>query len=757
MSKRSSSESEARGAFQACLDFPALLKGGRTAAHWMADGRFWFVEGAPSNSCIQVFDVKSGAVQPLFDVQRVRKALQRAIGREPPYKGLPFETFTPTPDGRVAFSFEGEDFLLSSAGDEVTRPTKASSIELAVGTDLKARTTPRTFLQSSYFHGVFPATEMLSPDGRWFAGIQGCNLYLRSTADGRIQQITDDGESGCAWDIETPRVGLGPNGSFVQHGVNPWSPDGLRLFVTRFDKRGTGEITRTRLLKRTDEVERLHWTRSGDKFPEIVPYVMYAMDRRILRLEVDTQDRMLVFLGWDTSGEQLYFVQFSRDMKSATVSAVDALTGKTRALFSERGDTFIRIQHELFWARSGCTLLPGGLGFLWESERDGWKHLYHYDMQGHLVARVTEGEWPMVDVQAVDPHTKQVYFTAHHDERRPYDIHLCRVALAGGSIERLTEEQGAHEVQMAPDFSAFIDTVSRPDAPPFSVVRNSTGKAVHRFAPMDISALEEIGWTAPEEFCVKAADGETDLWGVLSKPRDFDPGKSYPIIEYIYAGPQLPWASHAFPSGGTGMWALTQALPQLGYISVVLDSRGTPGRSKAFHDVVFKEWRRHVTADHAAALRGLAKDRPWMDLRRVGIWGHSWGGYFTFACMIDAPEIYRAGVCSAPGFDPYDLFIYEPYLDGVPGSHNRAAYEDARVYGDAPRLEGKLLILAGSDDMGVWQGSVKMSNALIEAGKDHEFVMLPEQHHSFATLHERYAIEKMVKHFNRYVRDAQED
>lgn len=146
-----------------------------------------------------------------------------------------------------------------------------------------------------------------------------------------------------------------------------------------------------------------------------------------------------------------------------------------------------------------------------------------------------------------------------------------------------------------------------------------------------------------------------------------------------------------------------------------------------------------------------------MDLRRVGIWGHSWGGYFTFACMIDAPEIYRAGVCSAPGFDPYDLFIYEPYLDGVPGPHNKAAYEDAQVYRDAPRLEGKLMILAGSDDVGVWQGSVKMSNALIEAGQDHEFVMLPEQHHSFATLHERYAIAKMVKHFNQYVRDAQKD
>jgi dipeptidyl aminopeptidase/acylaminoacyl peptidase len=205
------------------------------------------------------------------------------------------------------------------------------------------------------------------------------------------------------------------------------------------------------------------------------------------------------------------------------------------------------------------------------------------------------------------------------------------------------------------------------------------------------------------------------------------------------------------------MWALTQALPQLGYVCVVLDSRGTPERSKDFHDVVFKEWRRHVTADHATALKGLAQDRPWMDLRRVGIWGHSWGGYFTFACMVDAPDLYRAGVSSAPSYDPYDAFIYEPYLGGKPAAHNKAAYEDARLYRDAPGLKGKLLILAGSDDVSVWHSAAKMTNTLIEAGKDHEFVMLPGQHHAFATLHERYVIDKIVKHFNRYVRDALED
>src|ERR1700733_10109810 len=180
MSRRAghSSESEALDSFQACLDFPSLLKGGRIAAHWMADGRFWFVEGAPESTCIKVFDVRTGACDPLFDMERVRRGLRALIGRDPPYKGLPFDTFVQAPDGEAVFSFEGDDYRLSRSG-EVSRALKPSGIELATARDRKSRTTPRSFLQSSYFHGVFPATEVLSPDGRWFAGIRDFNLYLR--------------------------------------------------------------------------------------------------------------------------------------------------------------------------------------------------------------------------------------------------------------------------------------------------------------------------------------------------------------------------------------------------------------------------------------------------------------------------------------------------------------------------------------------------------------------------------------------------
>jgi dipeptidyl aminopeptidase/acylaminoacyl peptidase len=168
-------------------------------------------------------------------------------------------------------------------------------------------------------------------------------------------------------------------------------------------------------------------------------------------------------------------------------------------------------------------------------------------------------------------------------------------------------------------------------------------------------------------------------------------------------------------------------------------------------DAAYKDWRRHLTADHAGALKNLGKDRPWMDLGRVGIWGFSWGGYTTLACLLDEPEVYRAGVSSSPGYDPYSSFLYEPYLAGVPDAHNKAAYDDALMIGDVGKLQGRLMIVAGTNDVGVWHDVVKMSNALIEARKDHELVMMPGQGHGYGSLHETYYIDKLVGHFERHV------
>jgi dipeptidyl aminopeptidase/acylaminoacyl peptidase len=741
---------EGRAAFRAWLEPAKLIKGGRVAPIWIGANRFAFVAGGPDNTTIEVFDADAKKTSALFDVAKVRAAYKSQFGREAPGKGLPFDTLAPSPGG-FSVTVEGKPFTLSADGAGFSAPPQPDMMEQVFG---GAYALPEIYKRPHFWADSFPAPATLSPDGKWFASVRDHDIWLRSTLDGARVRLTFDGASLNSWDVESFRMGIAAGGQYAHYFTNPWSPTSYRLFVTRFDERGIKPWLRTRWGQASDEVEYTYMSRAGDRLPTTAPYVIDILKRSVVALDLPIEDRFLLPLGWSNDGASVFVAQISRDMSWAGVYRADAENGQAKLLFEEKVATFLRIQHDFVSGRSGCTLLPNGQGFLWESARDGWKHLHHYDSEGRHVRQLTSGKWPIVNVLHTDPVSGFVYFSAHHDEKRPYDIHICRVPLAGGKVQRLSEGKGSHDAQFAPDLSLFIDTVSCPDSPPQSTLRSASGEALHGFDAADISAWKEAGWTAPEQAVVKAADGETDLWTVVFKPRDFDASKSYPVIHHLYNGPQVAWTPHHFAAFPYRMGALSQAMTQLGYVVVFADSRGTPERSQAFQDAVYKEWRRHVTADHAAVLRNLAKDRPWIDLTRVGVWGHSWGGYYTFANLIDNPDLFRAGLCSAPGFDPYDAFIYEPYLGGAPSGENRAAYEDALLVNDAGKLQSELMIVAGSNDMSVWQGSVRMADALIRAGKDHEFVVMPAQFHGYTGAHDDYFIEKFVNFFDRTVKKA---
>lgn len=742
---------EQHAAFNSMLNYPALIKSARIAPNWLPDGRLWFSEGAPDQTKINAIDPSSAQVAPLFDIPTVRAAYQRALGIEAPYEGLPFDRIVPMPQGYMV-QINGKSFMLDASGETLTAVPEPSFTDNYTGTSPTLRTTPETYTRPGHFPDTPPVPEMMSPDGRWFSSIREHNLWLRSTVTGCREQITSDGNLLNSWDVESTRMAIGPGATPVFHTVSPWAPDGLKLLATKFDRTGVTPVTRTRYASRRDEVEELYFSRAGDRLSTTQPFVVHILDRRAVRIDVPVADRIYLPLGWREDGEAVYFAQFSRDMTWAGVYEADASNGDARLLVEEKGDSFIRIQHEVVLGRPGVTLLSGGRGFIWESERSGWTHFYHYAADGSFIRQLTSGDWAAVDIIAVDEGDEGfVYFSAHHDSARPYDVHICRVPLAGGKVERLSEGPGVHDAQFSPSKQFFIDTVSQPSSGPRSTLRRTTGEAIYQFDGTDLSPLEALGWLPPEEFSVKAADGETDLWGIVLKPRGFDPSKSYPVIEHIYGGPQIAWTPHHFPNFPIKQSTINWALPMLGYVVVILDSRGTPERSKAFHDVTYKEWRRHLTADHAAALRNLAADRPWMDLNRVGMWGHSWGGYSTIANLLDNPDLYKAGIASAPGIDPYDSFIYEPYLGGAPAAHNKTAYDDALLYTDATKLQGELMIVAGTNDVFVWHNAIKMSNALIEAGRQHDFVALPGQHHGYSTPHESYFIARLVEFFARHL------
>ena len=373
--------------------------------------------------------------------------------------------------------------------------------------------------------------------------------------------------------------------------------------------------------------------------------------------------------------------------------------------------------------------LSDGERFLWISERDGWDHIYLYGMDGRLIRRLTEGEWPVLGIVHVDEAAGHVYFTGHMEDERPYDTHLYRVSLDGGDVVRVTEGEGQHSATVSPSGAYIVDTHSSTSRPPRTEVRTSDGEFVYVVTEADVSALDELGWIPPEEFVVKAADGETDLYGVIYKPHDFDPDRKYPVIDYIYNGPFISWVPKTFTDGR----GLSQAaLAQLGFVVFMVDGRGTTERGKAFQDVAYRNFGRNEIPDHRAAMENAAATRPWMDLDRVGIHGGSWGGYMTVRALVLEPDFYDVGVAVNGVYDIHDqnAWAIEPYMDRP--WENPEGYEYGSSLRLADQLTAKLLLIHGTSDVNAtFSATMKLVEALIRAGKPHDLIVVPEQPHWF--------------------------
>jgi dipeptidyl aminopeptidase/acylaminoacyl peptidase len=396
----------------------------------------------------------------------------------------------------------------------------------------------------------------------------------------------------------------------------------------------------------------------------------------------------------------------------------------------------------------GKTLSPlffeDGKRFIWSSERDGWKHFYLFDIEGNLICQLTKGDFPVVDVTAIDEKEGWIYFTAHAEER-PYDTHLYRVDMNGGGFSRLTEGAGQHSIQFSPTYKFFLDNHSSIIRPPMAELRKADGTLVQTLSRANIDALKRMNWTPPEEFVVKAADQKTDLYGVLFKPCGFDPQKKYPVIDYIYNGPNRTHVPRTFTSS---LWP--RAMAQMGCIVLVVDGRGTPERGKAFQDVVYRNFGRHEIPDHKAALKELAKKRTYMDLSRVGLLGGSWGGYMTIRAMLMASNIYHVGIAYYPVADLYDHTKGVERYMGLP-EDNREGYEYASNIRLAKNLKGKLLLIAGTSDVNApFTATMKMADAFIKAEKSFDLIVIPEQNHSLRG-NGQYILEAARRYFKEHL------
>ena len=732
-------------------DLPDLVRGGRVVPAWSPDGQVLaWVDGTPQQRTAWQLNLESGERRPLSDLDRVRKGVTAATGRTPAGEGFPAESLAFIGARSVRLTGADGVFDLDLDTDEITALPVEGPIELHTGLAASARTTPRAFPLN---HGMLdpqPAAEVPSPDGSRMLGLAGSNLVVRSTYDGRSAAVTSDGTPEVEWRIDVTNPALAMLG--LAGPATCWAPNSTRVAAYRVDNRGVSTIPQVHWLGRQEEVVWRTAAKAGGVLERTTAHVVDVLSNRVVDLDLgDTTDRYVVLAGWTADSRQLVVCTFSRDCRSAKVLLADALTGATREVLAESSQTFVRIHHDIYFGqKTGLHLTPSTDRFVWLSERSGWQHLYLYDLEGRMLRQLTDGAWPVRDVVRVDDDA--VLFTACTDQSRPYDVQLCRVSLDGGDVQILTPGAGVHDVVPSPDGLHVLDTCSSPTEPAVTVLRRvADGSAVAELSRADIAGLQELGFRPPEPFTAVAADGETELWGVMYLPADFDPERSYPVIEYVYGGPQIPVVNHRFPAPEAGFARHAQALAQLGYVTFVVDARGTPGRSKAFHDVVVEQrWAGHLAADHAAVVEQLGHRHAWFDATRVGVVGHSWGGYSAFRLAADRPDVYRAAVASAPGFDPLSTVLSECYL-GLP-QDDPGAYAFASCLPLAAEFSAELLIACGTSDHNTWTDAVKLSEELIRHGRQHELVVLPEQYHGYDSTHDSYFWTKVQAFFDRTLR-----
>jgi dipeptidyl-peptidase 4 len=429
----------------------------------------------------------------------------------------------------------------------------------------------------------------------------------------------------------------------------------------------------------------------------------------------------------DTS-DKLYFTSRSRDFRQGEVGVADSTTGKVQKLIEERSNVWM--------TQKPLRLVENGKELLWWSERDGRGHFYLYDGQGKLKNQITSGEYVTDQIASLDEKMRTLYFTANGREagEDPYYTHLYRVGLDGSGLKLLTPGNFTHAVNWPDSGKYFVDTYSRVDTAPKSVLLDGQGMPLSELETTDVSQLIAAGFKYPETFKVKADDGVTDLYGVIYKPFDFDANRKYPVIEYVYPGPQVEQVTKAFSPKSPNV-----PLAQLGFVVIEVGNRGgSPQRDKWYDSYGYGNLRDYGLADKKAAVERLGATRPYMDLSRVGMWGHSGGGFMTAAAMLQYPDFYRAGWAESGNHDNnvYDNVWSEKYhgvreetqKDGT----EKFFYEIDKNSELAKNLKGHLMLTTGDmDDNVSMVNTMRVADALIKANKRFEMLVFPGMRHSY--------------------------
>jgi dipeptidyl aminopeptidase/acylaminoacyl peptidase len=728
--------------FMAYNTTPLVYRAG-VRPNWLAEDRFWYRVTTPAGAEFVLVDPAKGTRMPAFDHARLAATLSKATNASYEAGSLPFNEIDLTADAQfVSFNANGHRWKCDGKGTECADEGVArGSVGGRGGRGGRGG-----------FGGGGGRAEALSPDGKMAAFIRDYNLWVREVQGGKETQLTKDGVKDFGY--ATDNAGW----STSDRPIVAWSPDSKKIATYQQDQRGVGEMYLVDTRVGHPNLRAWKYPLPGDAVVTMIQRVILDVPTAsVVRLQMPPDQHRsslcddLACRGdwsdvqWSPDGSHLAFVSTSRDHKKEQMRVSDAATGAVRDVMEETVQTF----YESGNGRVNWRYLPTSSEILWFSERDNWGQLYLYDLEtGKLKNKITTSDGNVTQVLRVDEESRTIYFLGVGREkgRDPYFAHLYRIGMDGRNLALLTPEAANHEVTLAPDGKYFVDSYSRPDAPPVAVARNNMGKLVTTLETADISKLLATGWKPPIPFTVKARDGATDLYGLMFQPTNLDPGKKYPIVNHIYPGPQTGSVGSRSFSAARGD---CQSLAELGFIVVEIDGMGTPWRSKKFHEAYYGDMGDNTLPDQVAGMKQLAGRYQWIDIDRAGIYGHSGGGYATADAMFRYPDFFKVGISEAGNHDnrEYEDDWAEKWQGLLEKKADGATNYDSQANQNfAGNLKGKLLLAHGTMDNNVPPyNTLLVVNELIKANKDFDLLLLPNRNHSFGN--EPYMVRRRWDYF----------
>jgi len=732
-----------------------LVLGAGVRPNWIAGGdRFWYRVTRAKGAEFVLVDPAKGTRSAAFDHARLAAALSNAAGQKYDPDSLPFQEIELPGNGTtIGFRAAGKQWKCGLADYSCAQDTAAPA---ATG---RGGQGGRGGRGGGGRGGA--AVGALSPDKKTAAFIRDYNLWVRDVASNAETQLTTDGVKDFGYATD--------NSGWTKsdRAVVLWSPDSKKIATYQQDQRGVGEMYLVNTAVGHPTLQAWKYPLPGDPVVTTIQRVVIDVPTKtIVRLKIDPDQHRSTLcdelacrgdwtdVQWSPDASMLAFISTTRDHKQARLREADAATGEVREINEES----VATQYESGDGKANWQALYASGEYLWYSERSGFGHLYLGDWKtGQTKGAVTKGDWLVRQIVRVDEKQRILWFLGAGREpgRDPYFTHLYRVGFDGRGLQLLTPEDGNHDVTFSPSGDYFVDSYSKPDVPPVAVLRDAAGKLIAPLERADISKLTAAGWKPPIPLKLKARDNTTDIYGLMFVPTNLDPKKKYPIVNHIYPGPQAGSVGSRSFSAARGD---AQSLAELGFVVVEIDGTGNPTRSKAFHDAYYADMGDNTLPDQIAGMKQIAQEYPYVDLDRVGIYGHSGGGYATADAMFRYPDFFKVGISESGNHDNRDYEDdwgerYQGLLKK--NSDGTTNYDDQANQNIAKNLKGHLLLAHGTLDTNVPPyNTLLVVDALIKANKDFDLIMLPNQAHGYGS-ESNYMMRRRWDYFVRYLLGAE--